>query len=280
MKHFDLELILVVLTSVAAAIWLFDLIVLMPKRKRKLANLPENASQQEIDRAMTMPNWVDFGKSFFPVLLIVLLLRSFLVEPFRIPSNSMMPTLLTGDFILVNKYTYGIRLPVSHQKILPLNEPQRGDVVVFRYPGDGKTPFIKRVVGLPGDRIHYRFDQQTLYINGAPVPKEFMGVYEAKGAGMKMHGLDVVRQQFPEKSFSTLINRNQPAQLGRYGQFTVPEGQYFVLGDNRDHSHDSRYWGSVPEENLIGKAFFIWMSLDWKIRGSWISWSRIGTIID
>ena len=218
------------------------------------------------------PWWVEYSVSFFPVILIVFLLRSFLVEPFKIPSSSMVPTLLVGDFILVNKYTYGIRLPVANKKVVPLHDPQRGDVMVFRYPEDPSLDYIKRVVGVPGDRIEYR--NKRLTINGSPVPVKQVDDYLSKE-----------RMQFSKRFVETLngteheilLDEDAPASMspGRAFPFagncnynsnglacTVPPGHYFMMGDNRDNSSDSRVWGFVPDENIVGKAFFIWLNLN------------------
>jgi signal peptidase I len=218
------------------------------------------------------PWWVEYSVSFFPVILIVFLLRSFLVEPFKIPSSSMVPTLLVGDFILVNKFTYGIRLPVVNRKVVPMNEPQRGDVMVFRYPEDPSLDYIKRVVGVPGDRVEYR--NKRLIINGKPVPLRQVDDYLSKE-----------RMQFSRRyveilngaEHNILIEDDAPAFIAPSRAFpqaancnynmnglacTVPPGHYFMMGDNRDNSSDSRVWGFVPDENIVGKAFFIWLNLN------------------
>jgi signal peptidase I len=218
------------------------------------------------------PWWVEYSVSFFPVILIVFVLRSFLVEPFKIPSSSMVPTLLVGDFILVNKFTYGIRLPVVNKKIVELGRPERGDVMVFRYPEDPSLDYIKRVVGLPGDRVEYR--NKRLSINGKPVPLRQMDDYLSKE-----------RMQFSRRFVETLngvehhilIEEDAPALVASSRTFphagncnynvngvacTVPPGHYFMMGDNRDNSSDSRVWGFVPDENIVGKAFFIWLNLN------------------
>jgi len=218
------------------------------------------------------PVLVEYARSFFPIVLIVLLLRSFLAEPFRIPSGSMMPTLLVGDFILVNKFTYGIRLPVINKKIIELNEPQRGDIVVFRYPKDPAVDYIKRVIGLPGDKISYH--NKKLTINGTPIEQVSLGRYEGVGQGQDMTGAENLLENLTGVEHSILIRNGAPTVEFDY---IVPQGNYFAMGDNRDNSNDSRYWGPVPEENLVGKAFFIWMSWDWQHKG--VGFDRIGTVL-
>lgn len=216
------------------------------------------------------PLIVEYARSFFPVVLIVFILRSFIAEPFRIPSGSMMPTLLIGDFILVNKFTYGIRLPVINKKIIDIGEPQRGDAVVFRYPKNPSVDYIKRVIGLPGDHIQYVNKQLT--INGKLIKQVPLGIYQGVGQGKSMTGAEILREDLQPVEHDILINQHSP---NIKGNFIVPQGHYFVMGDNRDNSNDSRYWGTVPEENLVGKAFFIWMNWDWENTG--IGFDRIGT---
>jgi signal peptidase I len=218
------------------------------------------------------PIIVEYARSFFPIVLIVFLLRSFLAEPFRIPSASMMPTLLIGDFLLVNKFTYGIRLPVINKKIVPINEPEHGDVVVFRFPKDPTVDYIKRVIGLPGDKVSYY--NKKLYINDKPVNQALLGSYQGVGQGQDMTGSDLLEENLANVDHNILIRRESPTVEGSY---VIPSGNYFVMGDNRDNSNDSRYWGTVPEENLVGKAFFIWMNWDWEHNG--VDFGRIGTAI-
>ncbi len=218
------------------------------------------------------PLLVEYARSFFPIVLIVLLLRSFLVEPFRIPSGSMMPTLLIGDFILVNKFSYGIRLPVLNDKVIEIGEPERGDIVVFRYPKQPSVDYIKRVIGLPGDRIAYY--KKKIYVNGKPVKQVSLGRYQGVGQGANMSGAELLLEDLQGVEHNILISRGIPSVEG---VFVVPAGHYFMMGDNRDNSNDSRYWGTVPEANLVGKAFFIWMSWDWQYKG--IGFDRIGTIL-
>lgn len=268
--NMDFATIMVLLVAVSGLIWLFDTMVLARKRKARLATLGPDADRQSVETAGKSPVLVDYARSFFPIFLIVLLLRSFLVEPFRIPSGSMMPTLLIGDFILVNKFDYGIRLPVINTKIIDIDKPRRGDVIVFRYPEDPSTPFIKRVVGVPGDHISYA--NKTVYINGKPMEQKELGIYRGVGAGIEMTGASVRDEQLDEVQHDILVVAQRPSL--EIEEFVVPDGHYFVLGDNRDNSKDSRYWGTVPDANLIGKAFLIWMNWDSKNGG--VDWSRIG----
>ncbi|CAL1239375.1 signal peptidase I [Candidatus Methylocalor cossyra] len=220
------------------------------------------------------PLLVEYARSFFPIVLAVLLLRSFLVEPFRIPSGSMMPTLLIGDFILVNKYTYGIRLPVINKKIIEVGEPKRGDIVVFRFPKDPKVDYIKRIIGLPGDRIGYYHKQ--IYLNGQPVKQTPLGEYVGGDRNPGSAGSQLLlSEDLDGVTHDILVRQGEPSM--KEGEFTVPQGYYFVMGDNRDNSNDSRFWGPVPESNLVGKAFLIWMSWDSEKPG--IAFDRLGTVL-
>ncbi len=269
----NFALILFVLTALTGVIALADKLVFSKRRADGQAE----------------PWWIEYPKSFFPVLLIVFLLRSFVAEPFKIPSSSMRPTLEVGDFILVNKFSYGIRLPIIEKKIVPTGNPQRGDVIVFRYPVNPTQDFIKRLVGLPGDEVVYRDRQVT--VNGVPWPQVAQGPYGY------LEGLAyVTTQRFGERSdgheHSIAENLAVPPVYphnvrmfpGRencdYNErgFTckVPEGMYFMMGDNRDNSDDSRYWGFVPDDHIRGKAFFIWFNWD---DISSMAFKRIGTAI-
>jgi signal peptidase I len=268
--NMDFPAIMVLLVAVTGSVWAADAAIFAPRR-RSGAN----------DAAATapLPVIVEYARSFFPVFVVVLLLRSFLAEPFRIPSNSMMPTLLTGDFILVNKFTYGIRLPVLDRKIIDIGSPQRGDVMVFKSPTDSVTPFIKRVIGVPGDEILYQ--HKTLYLNGKEVVQEPLGGYTGTGSGAGMTGAGLRRELLEGAPHDILIRERrrgsrQFSERGE-GRWIVPAGHYFMMGDNRDNSHDSRFWGFVPDQMIVGKAFVIWFNWDW---GHGIDFARIGDGID
>ena len=262
MIDFDFAVILTLLTLVTGVIWALDKWWLGPKRRAALVPGPAAGAVEDNPGGI-----IDFGRSFFPVILLVLLLRSFLAEPFRIPSGSMIPTLLIGDFILVNKFAYGLRDPVFHYKFMQWGEPQRGDIVVFRYPVNPSQDFIKRVIGLPGDHISYRNKQ--LWVNDDAMPLGADGVYTAGGSAPGV--VYRFQEQLGAVRHHVIVNPARPAEDF---EFDVPQGQYFMMGDNRDGSLDSRSWGTVPEGNLVGKAFFIWMS--WDAAQFRPSWSRIG----
>lgn len=232
-------------------VWLLDALVL---RKRRAEGVAE-------------PVVVEYSKSFFPVILAVFLIRSFVVEPFKIPSGSMMPTLLVGDFILVNKYTYGLRVPILNNVFFEMHHPQRGEVMVFRFPKDPSLDYIKRVVGVPGDRIAYR--DKKLFVNDQPVAQTVAGDYAYDAPGLNRVVAKRFREQLGEQSHDILIVDEAPTMDG---ETVVPEGHYFVMGDNRDNSNDSRFWGFVPENNLVGKAFLIWWNFD--------NFGRIGNTIN
>jgi signal peptidase I len=250
----NFALILFCLLLVSGAIWVGDALILSKRRAPDAKD----------------PWWVEYGASFFPVILLVFALRSFLVEPFKIPSGSMIPTLEVGDFILVNKFAYGIRLPVINKKIINVGEPQRGDVMVFRYPEDPALDYIKRVVGVPGDKVAYQ--NKRLSINGQPIETTRVDdylhperLYYSKQYVERLAGVE----------HRTLNDDDAPSFIPDAAQFPhrndclynnagvicmVPAGNYFMMGDNRDNSRDSRFWGFVPEENIVGKAFFIWLN--------------------
>jgi signal peptidase I len=259
----DFALALVLITGAFGLIWALDRLLFEHRRLARAEAAGEKPRE---------PVLVDYARSFFPVILAVLLFRTFLVEPFRIPSGSMMPTLLVGDFVLVNKFAYGLRLPVTDTKFVDIGEPQRGDIAVFKYPLDPKEDYIKRIVGLPGDTISVKNDH--LYVDGKPVPEKFLGSYSAPdptsrrmardGASLYAETLGGAKHQILEFPRSERDPRTD-------GTWVVPKGCYFAMGDNRDDSEDSRFWGCVPEKNLRGRAFLIWFSL--------ADWHRIGTLL-
>jgi len=254
-------LFMVVILVLTGTIWLIDILYLHKKRP---ADAPE-------------PIAVEYAKSFFPVIFVVFFVRSFIVEPFKIPSGSMMPTLLAGDYILVNKFTYGLRVPILNNTFLEINHPKRGDVFVFHYPPEPTTDYIKRVVGLPGDKIRYK--DKHLTINGKFLDVTDVGDYEYIKPGLNMVIAKQYHEQLGEVKHDILINdwvgSYDPDAIGTKfandEEVEVPAGHYLAMGDNRDDSSDSRVWGFVPERNLVGKAFYIWMNFD--------QGSRIGTSI-
>lgn len=255
-------LFMIVILVVTGLIWLFDILVL---RKNRVAGADE-------------PILVEYAKSFFPVILVVFLVRSFIVEPFKIPSGSMMPTLLAGDYILVNKFTYGLRVPILNNTFIEINHPSRGDVFVFHYPPEPSIDYIKRVVGLPGDKIRYQ--DKRLTINGQQLALQDVGAYEYVMSGLNIMTAKQYREQLGSVQHDILIhdvvgNYDSDAIGAKFAnneEIVVPAGHYLAMGDNRDNSSDSRVWGFVPERNLVGKAFFIWMNFD--------QGSRIGSAIN
>jgi signal peptidase I len=291
----DFSLVLVAIVAVAGVIWLIDHLLLAPARARA-----GSAAGRE-PGTVTVPVTVDYARSFFPVAVVVLLVRAFIFEPFRIPSDSMMPTLLDGDFIIVNKFAYGLRLPVLNTKFVQIGEPARGDVVVFRYPPDPAVNYIKRLVGLPGD--HVRVESDQLYINGQAVPLTLDNRYDDGCYHNMRLSTEVIgahRHQTlscltpddlsaaPTSSCNRRMERNYQCtesdarvapDRGDSSEMVVPPGQYLMIGDNRDNSADGRYWGFVPEDHLVGKATRIWFNWDLRRSGGPI-WSRIGHAIE
>lgn len=285
----NFALILFTLTLVTGVVWFLDKFYLS-KQRRAAANAAlaefdaRNAKLQadgiKLDTSgrasleanlLRQPTWIEYSGSFFPVIAMVFFLRSFLYEPFKIPSSSMVPTLVVGDLILVNKFTYGIRLPIINKKIIDINNPQRGDVMVFKYPKDTALDYIKRVVGVPGDKIVYK--NKRLTVNGKKISYQPLPDYldEEHLSYSKQYTEDLTgvahRILNDERAPSFVQNPDVFPQheLCTYDiegfACTVPQGQYFMMGDNRDNSLDSRYWGFVPDQNIVGKAFFVWMNL-------------------
>ena len=257
----DYSLILTILMAVCGVFWLVFFF------------LQRNNSSFEQTQA---GKWLGTLGSLFPVLLLVVSVRSFVFEPFKIPSGSMMPTLLIGDFIVVSKFSYGLRLPVTNTKILETGAPERGDVMVFRYPEDPNVNYIKRVVGLPGDEVTYR--NKVLFINGEMMAQEQVGMWIGEGRNRNPPGRrpQLFAEDLGEIEHQIVIYPDQPDR--RVATWTVPDEHYFVLGDNRDQSLDSRVWEFVPEENLVGKATRVWMH--WDCSRGCIGWDRIGQAIE
>jgi len=266
----DFSLVLFLLVCVTGVVWALDRWAWSGERVRAARAVAQAGGGDEaVQRAGREPVYVEYARAFFPVILVVFVLRSFIVEPFRIPSGSMLPSLHVGDFILVNKFSYGIRLPVIHTKVVGLGEPRRGDVAVFRFPQDESVNYIKRVIGLPGDRIVY--EGKKLYVNGQPMPQGPATLYTVQEEGEVLYEAARHIEQLDAVEHDILLSA-RPDYSPR--EYVVPAGHYFVMGDNRDHSNDSRYWGYVPEQNLVGKAFFIWFSWDSTAAGAWF-WQRI-----
>lgn len=285
MENINLPLILTIGVFLTGLVWLVDAMFLASPRKKKIGSVKSQfagrdvATKDSADRELYLnaleqasrePVLVEYSKSFFPVLLIVFVLRSFVAEPFQIPSGSMEPTLDIGDFILVNKFTYGIRLPVINKKILDVNDPARGDVMVFFPPHLPDTYYIKRVVGLPGDLVRYENHQLT--VNGEPVDEQLQAVLPPGRPQFRL-----VRETLGEHEFTARKYIN-PGQYSRSGAWRVPEGHYFMMGDNRDNSFDSRGWDDpfVPEDHIVGKAVAVWMH--WDSLFSLPSFDRAGAI--
>jgi signal peptidase I len=293
----NFSLLLFIASVVTGVYWLLEKFIFLPQRNKAAALIEEQASARQAELAkmgisqtethhkemvaskeavQQQPWWLDWTAGLFPVICIVFLLRSFLFEPFKIPTGSMIPTLMVGDLILVNKYTYGIRLPVINKKIVDVNQPERGDVMVFRYPPNPNVDYIKRVIGVPGDEVSYL--NKKLMINGKPLSKDVLPdfleedtmsyakqfeemVEFSQGSGGKKHRiLNDERRPAMIPGVEDFPNRQNCRYSAEGVVCKVPEGHYFMMGDNRDNSLDSRYWGFVPEKNIVGKAFFVWMN--------------------
>ncbi|WP_331345326.1 signal peptidase I [Cellvibrio sp. UBA7661] len=281
MSSINLPLILTLAVLVTGLVWLFDALVLSRPRKEKVAAVEKQFSGMELHTeqqknayeeaksvAAKEPVLVEYSKSFFPVLFIVFFLRSFLVEPFQIPSGSMIPTLEVGDFILVNKFAYGVRAPVLNNEIIPIGKPQRGDVMVFFPPHAPEIYYIKRVIGVPGDHISY--NNHVLTLNGKVIEEKLVAELPAGAPVLRM-----VTETIDGKEFTTYKHLN-PSRLSIQGSWVVPEGHYFMMGDNRDNSLDSREWGMVSEDAIVGKAFAVWMH--WEKFLSIPSFDHVGVI--
>lgn len=285
----NFALLLFLATVVTGVYWLAERFYFWPKRRAAAVALEQAAierraeldrmgiaktdievSEDAKDRILMQPWWLDWTAGLFPVIAIVFVLRSFLFEPFKIPSGSMIPTLMVGDLILVNKFTYGVRLPVINKKITEGNKPQRGDVMVFRYPPQPTLDYIKRVVGVPGDEVAYI--NKRLTINGQELPTRELPDFLDRDV---MRYFKQIEESLGEKPHRAIVNNDVPAFIQGATSFEfkencrysvegvtckVPEGHYFMMGDNRDNSLDSRYWGFVPDKNIVGKAFFVWMN--------------------
>lgn len=265
---FNFSLILLVITLAFGLIWLIDILFWRKHRKSTVGKVK-------------YPLIVDYARSFFPILLIVLIIRSFIVQPFRVPTGSLEPTILPGDFILVNQFAYGLHFPVFNWEILPLGKPKRGDIVVFHWPVNSQRDFVKRVVGLPGDHISYI--NKILYINGKAAKQKFIGYASDSNSPTGPSWTVKVMQEnlFGIKhNIYLCVNNNSHcpiAMVQNYHDLIVPPGEYFMMGDNRDNSDDSRYWGFVPEKDLVGKAFLIWLS--WNSATHRVRWQRIGKLL-
>ena len=291
---FDLPLILFIAVAATGLGWVLDWWLNSAKRKAAIATVEAQFTHLDTDQkkqneayiaassaAKSQPAWAEYSQSFFPVLALVFVLRSFLIEPFQIPSGSMIPTLEVGDYIAVNKFAYGIRLPILKTKIIPIGEPKRGDVVVF-FPPHDKRYFIKRLIGMPGDTI--RYSNNVLYVNGEEIKQEFIETrvppYAAPGESPSMcfqynSQYSVVTELLGDTPH-IMQKCNHPSQLSIEGTYVVPAGHYFMMGDNRDNSLDSRAWGMVPDKNIVGKAFAVW--LHWPHVTDMPSFSSVGVI--
>lgn len=271
----DFALVLVNLSLISGLIWLLDILYLAPKRKERVASFELADKDHDASHRLTRENLekepmlVEYAKSLFPVFFLVLLFRSFVAEPFMIPSESMLPTLEVGDYIVVNKFAYGFRLPVLGTKIKSMEEPERGDVMVFKFPSNPKISFIKRVIGLPGDTI--RYENKRLYINEELVEEILM----SKDKDLSYSEARLYQEKLDELEH-LIQKRFGVREYNKQKQWLIPEGEYFVMGDNRDNSNDSRFWGTVPDKLVMGKAFAIWMH---KLPGLHLpSFSRNGLI--
>ncbi|MEF1253749.1 MULTISPECIES: signal peptidase I [unclassified Vibrio] len=292
------SLILVIVTLVTGVVWVLEKLVFAKKRQEKLAEVEAQTNGLDaavLAKVQTQPWWVENSVSIFPVIAAVLVLRSFIYEPFQIPSGSMMPTLLVGDFILVEKYAYGLKDPVWRTQLVETGKPERGDIVVFKYPPQPNIDYIKRVVGLPGDTVRYNSKKEICIQSSGETSCQPVKLSNVEESQFIQNGIPLIQldEKLGEVGHQILVNPLRRDRVELYqprngvNEWVVPEGQYFVMGDNRDNSADSRYWGFVPEANLVGKAVAIWISFEFErdadsVLPSWIPtgvrFNRIGGI--
>ncbi|MEZ8101994.1 signal peptidase I [Vibrio bivalvicida] len=292
------SLILVLVTLVTGVVWVLEKLVFAKKRQAKVAEVEAQTNSLDaaiVEKVKTQPWWIENSVSIFPVIAVVLVLRSFIYEPFQIPSGSMMPTLLVGDFILVEKYAYGLKDPVWRTQLVETGKPQRGDIVVFKYPPQPSIDYIKRVVGLPGDTVRYNSKKEVCIQSQGDTSCQPVRLSNVEESQFIQNGIPLIQldEKLGEVGHQILVNPLRRDRVELYqprngvNEWVVPEGQYFVMGDNRDNSADSRYWGFVPEGNLVGKAVGIWISFEFErdadsVLPSWIPtgvrFNRIGGI--
>tara|TARA_Y100001956_G_scaffold13850_1_gene13072 strand:- start:1801 stop:2697 length:897 start_codon:yes stop_codon:yes gene_type:complete len=292
------SLILVIVTLVTGIVWVLEKLVFAKKRQAKVAEVEAQTNGLDaavVEKVKTQPWWIENSVSIFPVIAAVLVLRSFIYEPFQIPSGSMMPTLLVGDFILVEKYAYGLKDPVWRTQLVETGKPERGDTVVFKYPPQPSIDYIKRVVGLPGDTVRYNSKKEICIQSPGETSCKPVKLSNVEESQFIQNGIPLIQldEKLGEVGHQILVNPLRRDRVEAYqprngvNEWVVPEGQYFVMGDNRDNSADSRYWGFVPEANLVGKAVAIWISFEFErdadsILPSWIPtgvrFNRIGGI--